>query len=316
MVPVDANLVTERQVEYDCVKADRVLAFMESSTETNIIILDACRNNPFERSWNRSSGGNGLAFMDAPSGTLIAYATAPGSTASDGTGKNGLYTEALVSSIKIPNISALEMFQNVRKTVAEKSNDQQIPWESTSLTGEFYFLHDGTVPQASDQASSNLDFDQVPPGTSTVDINGHKLTYKKYGNKKPIYLGWPRDIYIQDRALTTSDILDILSGAEHPMYDVYRDYYRIRLAGATLYYSSIIFIPVGGIGSLVSEDEEWVKQFNVLLYTGAGMFITGMVLNRISNKKRDQFLKYTFPDSFANVHFGITPSGIGIAYNF
>jgi hypothetical protein len=140
LIPVDAQLKTEEQVEYDCVRADRILALMETSgTKINIIILDACRNNPFERSWTRSTTGKGLAFMSAPRGTLIAYATAPGSTASDGSGKNGLYTSALLESIQIPDITIIQMFQNVRDIVTKKSNDQQTPWESTSLTADFYF---------------------------------------------------------------------------------------------------------------------------------------------------------------------------------
>ena len=140
LVPIDANIKSEEQVEYDCVQADRILALMEASgTDVNIIILDACRNNPFERSWTRSATGKGLAFMNAPKGSLIAYATAPGSTASDGSGKNGLYTSALLESIRIPNINILQVFQNVRVIVSEKSDGRQIPWESTSLTGDFIF---------------------------------------------------------------------------------------------------------------------------------------------------------------------------------
>jgi WD40 repeat protein len=140
LIPVDASLRTEEQVEYDCVSADRVLALMEASgAKVNIIILDACRNNPFERSWTRAVSGKGLAFMNAPTGTVIAYATAPGNTASDGGGNNGLYTSAILETIKIPDITILQMFQKVRGIVSQKSNKQQIPWESTSLTGDFYF---------------------------------------------------------------------------------------------------------------------------------------------------------------------------------
>lgn len=140
LIPVDANLKTEAQVEYDCVQADRILALMEASgTTINIIILDACRNNPFERSWTRSANSRGLAFMNAPRGSLIAYATAPGSTASDGSGKNGLYTSAILESLKIPDLNILQIFQNVRSMVSDKSQGEQIPWESTSLTGDFYF---------------------------------------------------------------------------------------------------------------------------------------------------------------------------------
>lgn len=140
LIPVDANLQTEAQVEYDCVQSDRVVAHMEESgARVKIIILDACRNNPFERTWTRSATGRGLAVMNAASGTLIAYATAPGSTASDGSGSNGLYTSAILENLFIPNITIMQMFQNVRNTVSVRSNNQQVPWESTSLIGDFYF---------------------------------------------------------------------------------------------------------------------------------------------------------------------------------
>lgn len=147
LIPIDAELKAESQVEYDCVQADRILSFMEESgAKVKILILDACRDNPFERSWTRSVSGRGLASMNAPGGTLIAYATAPGRTASDGSGKNGLYTAALLENISLPDITILQMFQNVRNFVAEKSQKQQIPWESTSLTGDFYFNPDLNNP--------------------------------------------------------------------------------------------------------------------------------------------------------------------------
>ncbi len=139
LVPVDVDIISEEQVEYDCIQADRVLSYMEvAGTDVNVIILDACRNNPFKRSWSRSVESTGLAFMNAPSGTLIAYATAPGHTADDGPGTNGLYTEALLDEMKNPDHSILQVFQRVRARVSEKSGKNQIPWESTSLTGDFY----------------------------------------------------------------------------------------------------------------------------------------------------------------------------------
>ena len=120
LVPTDAKIEHEDEVEYDCVMADRVLSKMENSeAKTNMVILDACRNNPFERSWNRSGGGKGLAFMNAPAGSLIAYATSPGNTASDGSGSNGLYTEALLSEIDKPNV---KYYGDVSK--GEKESDR------------------------------------------------------------------------------------------------------------------------------------------------------------------------------------------------
>ncbi len=140
LIPADASMESEIDVEYNCVEAGRVLSRMEESgSRTNIVILDACRDNPFERSWTRKTQGQGLAFMNAPSGSLIAYATSPGSTASDGPGKNGLYTSSLLKYMNNSGLTILEVFQKVRSEVREKSNNRQTPWESTSLEGNFYF---------------------------------------------------------------------------------------------------------------------------------------------------------------------------------
>jgi hypothetical protein len=144
LLPADAKLDNANDAEYDCVRADRVLAKMEGAgSRTNIVILDACRDNPFERSWRRGTEGTGLAFMNAPSGSLIAYSTAPGKTALDGRGKNSPYTSALLQHLGTPNITVLQMFQRVRSTVKDGSGGQQTPWESTSLMGNFYFASKG-----------------------------------------------------------------------------------------------------------------------------------------------------------------------------
>ena len=141
LVPVDAVLTTESDVEYNCVRADRILAKMEDAkSKINIVILDACRDNPFERSWTRTAAGRGLATMTAPVGTIIGFATAPGHTASDGTGANGLYTSGLLTYINEPGITAIQMFQKVTAYVIKGSDNQQLPWVSTSLTGDFYFV--------------------------------------------------------------------------------------------------------------------------------------------------------------------------------
>ena len=148
IVPVDADLYMENDVEYDCVEVGRILGKMEDSgCETNIIILDACRDNPFERKWSgRSVKTQGLAFMNAPSGSIIAYSTAPGKTASDGTGENGLYTSALLKYIQVPNLILEDVFKNVRSEIEKTSDGNQTPWESTSLKGSFYFLREGSQP--------------------------------------------------------------------------------------------------------------------------------------------------------------------------
>ncbi len=141
LLPVDAKLDSANNAEFDCVRADRVLATMEAAgSKTNIVILDACRDNPFERGWHGSPKEGGLAFMKAPSGSLIAYSTAPGKIALDGSGRNSPYVAALLRHIDTPNIPVLQMFQKVRSTVLDGSDYKQIPWESASLTEDFYFF--------------------------------------------------------------------------------------------------------------------------------------------------------------------------------
>lgn len=136
----NTNFDSEISAKYSSLAINKVLAYMErASNDTNIIILDACRDNPYERSWSRSVNQQGLAPMYAPKGTLIAYATSPGETASDGQSRNGLYTSALLKHIEEPNISIEEFFKRVRNSVFAFSNGKQTSWEHTSLTGDFKF---------------------------------------------------------------------------------------------------------------------------------------------------------------------------------
>ena len=138
LIPVDAQVESEEEVEYEGVEVGFVLAQMESAGNSmNIMILDACRNNPFAR--NFRSASNGLAQMDAPSGTLIAYATAPGSVASDGGGKNGVYTQELLKFMRVSGLTIEDVLKRVRISVRALSQGKQTPWESSSLTGDFYF---------------------------------------------------------------------------------------------------------------------------------------------------------------------------------
>lgn len=146
LVPIDAQISNETSIRVESVDVDGVLDQLASS-ELNVVILDACRNNPFERRF-RAMGGGGLAQMDAPKGSLIAYATAPGKTAADGDGRNGLFTGELLKQMQRPGLTIEQVFKNVRREVARATRDNQIPWESSSLTGDFYFLPGGRVPAA------------------------------------------------------------------------------------------------------------------------------------------------------------------------
>lgn len=138
LLPVDAQISSERELKFKSLELRDVLDELESAgARINIVILDACRNNPFERSMR--GAGRGLAAVDAAQGTLIAYATAPGSTAADGEGNNGLYTGALLKALQKADLKVEEVFKKVRIDVADASGGAQIPWESSSLTGDFVF---------------------------------------------------------------------------------------------------------------------------------------------------------------------------------
>lgn len=138
LIPVDADLKSESDVPYKTVALGQILSKFEGArSRVNLVVLDACRDNPFARSWRSTRGG--LASVDAPAGTLIAFATAPGKTAADGSGANGLYTSHLLREMSVPNQKIEDVLKNARKAVAKASNNEQIPWESSSLTGDFYF---------------------------------------------------------------------------------------------------------------------------------------------------------------------------------
>lgn len=137
LIPIDAEIRSEASVSSEAVDVDQLLDKL-APARLSMVILDACRNNPFERRFR--GGGQGLAQINAPTGTLIAYATAPGQVASDGEGRNGLYTSELLSAMDVPGIRIEDVFKRVRANVVKKSGEAQTPWESSSLTGDFYFI--------------------------------------------------------------------------------------------------------------------------------------------------------------------------------
>ena len=139
LIPVDAEIRDPLDVKIEGVRASDVLDTLNRyDGGLNIVILDACRNNPFEGA-TRSGGGSGLARMDAPTGTLVAFSTAPGRVAEDGSGNNSPYTRALSRAMRIPGLQVEDVFKRVRIEVLERTANRQVPWESSSLTGDFYF---------------------------------------------------------------------------------------------------------------------------------------------------------------------------------
>ncbi len=143
LIPVGADIQRDADVEIEAVSADWVIEQMRfARNRLNFVILDACRNNPFARSFR--SADRGLAKMDAPAGVLIAYSTAPGDVAADGSGTNSPYSAALARWMRDSDQPAELMFKRVRDNVRRETTDRQTPWESSSLTGDnFYFARPG-----------------------------------------------------------------------------------------------------------------------------------------------------------------------------
>src|SRR5262245_8295997 len=168
LIPVDAVITKEEEIEYESVNAGLALAQMASAAnKLNIVILDACRNNPFARSFRSQT--RGLAQISAPAGTIIAYATDPGSVAADGKGKNGLYTEELLKAMRVPGLKIEDVFKQVRIAVRNRSQGKQTPWESSSLEGDFYFNQPG-------DNNPNV-VERVEAPVATADVSSIELKF-------------------------------------------------------------------------------------------------------------------------------------------
>ena len=179
LLPVDASIEREDEVAYKAFDVGLVLEKMEAAKNPmNIVILDACRNNPFAR--GSRSATVGLAQMDAPTGSIVAFATAPGAEAADGTGGNGLYTTYLLKYMATPGLKVEDVFKRTRVAVKQESGGRQIPWESTSLEGDFYF----TAPSAGTQTVAGSAAIETELWSLVSDSNSPSA-YRAYLEKYP-----------------------------------------------------------------------------------------------------------------------------------
>jgi uncharacterized caspase-like protein len=151
LIPIDANIKDQNDMEVESLNANFVVSEMrDASNPLNILVLDTCRNNPFG-SWSRSIHmSSGLAEIQAPRGTIIAYSTGPASVASDGPNKeNGVYTHELLKVMPISGLNIEEVFKRVRISVVKLTQGQQVPWEVSSLVGNFSFAKKEAAAPAS-----------------------------------------------------------------------------------------------------------------------------------------------------------------------
>lgn len=168
LLPVDTALTDAADLPLVAVEADSVLRQMFSArNRTNIVILDACRNNPFIGVPNFTD--NGLAEMSAPTGSFVAFATAPGDVAYDGVAGNSAYTRAIADLLVTPGLAIEQLFKQVRVKVLEETGGKQTPWDTSSLTGNFEFVPARVAPAAMRDTEEEL-WDAVRAGRDPVQI--------------------------------------------------------------------------------------------------------------------------------------------------
>lgn len=199
LIPVDADIEEEDEVQDYGVDAGMVLRKMQTAeNRLNMVFLDACRNNPFKRSFRNAN--RGLAQLDAPSGSMISYATGPGKTAADGKGRNGTFTKHLLRELNQNEpVELAQLMKKVGKGVQDETSKQQVPWIASSITGDFYFLgqqqfagieHTRPIPRQETAPRSQLDAEEefwkaIANSKLKQDYQDYLKTYPD-GRFKPI----------------------------------------------------------------------------------------------------------------------------------
>jgi hypothetical protein len=224
---IDTSFHDEISAKHSSFPLNQIIEVMDScSNKTNIIILDACRNNPFVRAWNRGADQNGLASVYTPRGTIIAFATSPGEVAGDGKGKNGCFTEALLKHINTHDIPIEDLFKRVRNTLNAITGGKQTSWEHTSLAGDFYFnISVGRSVAIYNQAAINDSIFALRPK------NAIKGAIEALKNSN-----W----YTQNPGLTKLSSQDLKAGSADDLFVLGRNIYQAACGGANVAENFII----------------------------------------------------------------------------
>lgn len=170
LVPVDSRMDSEHSPDFELIRIDLVQRVMESRRRTNILFLDACRDNPLARNLARAMGtrsasiGRGLAATESGIGTLVSFSTQPGNVALDGAGRNSPYARALALHLAREGSDIADMLINIRRDVIKSTNYRQVPWEHSALTDRFYFSAPTGVQTTSLSPLPPLPPESVAPG--------------------------------------------------------------------------------------------------------------------------------------------------------
>ncbi len=186
LLPIDAELRSEVDLEFGAVKLDTILRMLESRPRTSLVFLDSCRNNPLTRSLARSMGtrsasvGQGMAEVRSGLGTLITFATQPNDVAADGTGDNSPFTEALLTHIEKPGLEVRQMLSRVRGDVVAATNQRQIPWDHSSLTGDFFFQPAAATSTVTVAPQPNISIDEEALACQALQTATRATPFRSY----------------------------------------------------------------------------------------------------------------------------------------
>ncbi len=192
LVPVDARISSEPDLIDGSVRLVDVMATLEAiPSRMRIVILDACRNNPFA---SLNDAGRGLAIVDAPNGSIVGYSTAPGTEALDGVGNHSPYTDAFLRLAHEKNVPIEQLFKRVRLEVNDLTDGRQTPWESSSLTSDFYFFGDTAVAasRAPAQMKTAYAADNLPSRSARQAYN-YVLAENSVDNYQEFIRLYPQD---------------------------------------------------------------------------------------------------------------------------
>lgn len=230
LTAVDTDFCTEIDAKHSSLPLDKVLDVLDrGANSTSIVLLDACRNNPYERRW-RGTSPSGLAAIYAPRGTIVAYATSPGQTALDGTGRNGAFTAALLLHINTVNVAIEDLFKRVRNTLSASTLGKQISWEHTCLMGDFFF-NPGAL--TGDMATS---YSPDAKADASFTCHGGRPLSSTLEGLRSHY--WDR----QNAVIRSMALLDLQQSSPDELFVLGRNLYQTACGGsfaANSYFSSL-----------------------------------------------------------------------------
>ncbi len=315
LLPVDAKIDDKYALQIEAVDVNKVVhQFEQYPDNINIVILDACRDNPY-RSWMRSGSG-GFTPMAAPSGTIIAFATSAGATASDGDGSNGLYTEKLAKQMLV-NQRIEDVFINTRNAVRTSSNGRQNPQEWSQLTGKFYFKSDGTDSILGSEISTpiSINNNDNPDDNSTNVIRDNKInTYSNRVNANALRFAAKKlKPHINDEPVSMKKALSFLSVNDIESYIKINKYYKKKLTARIIMIGGYAI----GAGSLYLSSQDMASEG--ILIAGIVGAVAGICTIPFSTKadnnlKREK-MEYNSRIQ-GSINFGPTENGMGLVYKF